>query len=43
MGVKFSVLMGEVLWRSVLTNVLLSSSFIDEAQALYEKKISGKL
>lgn len=42
MGVEFSVLMGEVLSRSVLTNLLLSFSFIDEAQPLYEKKMSGK-
>lgn len=42
MGVEFSVLMGEVLSRNVLTNLLLSFSFIDEAQALYEKKMSGK-
>lgn len=42
MGVEFSVLMGEVLSRSVLTNLLLSFSFIDEAQSLYEKKMSGK-
>ena len=37
------MLMGEVLRRSVLTNVLLSFSFIDEAQALYKKKRSGKI
>lgn len=42
MGVEFSVLMGEVSSRSILTNLLLSFSFIDEAQALYEKKMSGK-
>lgn len=42
MGVEFTVLMGEVLSRSVLTNLLLSFSFIDEAQPLYEKKMSGK-
>lgn len=43
MGVKFSVLMGEGLYRSVLTNVLLSFSFIDETSVLYEMKMSGKI
>lgn len=36
------MLMGEVSSKSVLTNLLLSFSFIDESQALYEKKMSGK-
>lgn len=39
MGVKFSVLMGEVLHRSVLTNVLLSFGFIDEAQPCTKKNV----
>lgn len=34
--------MGEVLSRSVLTNLLLSFSFIDEAQASYKEKMSEK-
>lgn len=38
MGVKFSVIMGEVLHRSVLTDVLLSFSFIDEAQSCTKRK-----
>lgn len=42
MGVKFSVLMGEVLHRSVLTNVLLSFGFIDEAQPCTKRKCMEK-
>lgn len=38
MGVKFGVIMGEVLHRSVLTNVLLSFSFIDEVQPCTKTK-----
>lgn len=39
MGVKFSVIMGEVLHRSVLTYVLLSFSFIDEFQPCTKKRV----
>lgn len=38
MGVKFSVLMGEFLCKSVLTNVLVSFSFIDEARPYTKRK-----